>query len=75
MLSQLLMTKTDDDGQPRFRLIAGDREALEREALVALIFDEPRYEELKQQLFDRPPPVLRLIQSLQPTALPIEDDR
>ena len=53
------------------RVIEGDREALEREALAALIFDEVRYDELKQQLFGRPRAQLRAIEPGE-TSSPLE---
>lgn len=49
--------------QPAVKVIEGGREALEREALEALILDEPRYHVLKRQLFEQPPPAMRLIES------------
>ena len=49
--------------RPSLKVIEGDREALEREALAALIFDEPRYDDLKRRLFEQPPPALRLVES------------
>ena len=54
---------TTDLGHPKLVAIEGDRESLEREALAALIFDEPRYRELKQRLFEQPRPRLRVIES------------
>ena len=53
---------TTDLGHPKLVAIEGDRESLEREALAALIFDEPRYRELKQRLFEQPQPKLRVIE-------------
>lgn len=44
------------------RVVQGGREALERAALEALIFDEARYLALKQRLFDTPPAALRAVQ-------------
>ena len=55
--------KTPPTIRPALMVLEGGREALEREALVAVIFDEPRYDEIKRRLFEHPPPSLRLIES------------
>lgn len=46
---------------PKLTVISGGRAALEREALAALFFDPPRFDEIKKRLFESPRPVLRLI--------------